>query len=183
MVVTSYPSGVKTSQYNGLSDVDSIGLLKRSIPALDGSHRRGHSRYDRRRDGFPAHSVLRDEAEGLTDDGWDDHCVILRGPTYFSAAMGPRIRSLRPPADSFDQPLCIDRCVLCLRFCEGDVAIVLLSNCARSRRRHECGDDAGACYRFVRHILGPAVARYSRRLSVLGERALRVEVASRVQTA
>src|SRR5262249_17353769 len=196
---------------NGVFYVYSIGLLKRSIPALDGSYRSRHSRYDRRRDGFSAHSVLRVEAEGFTYDCRDDHCVVLFGSTYFSAIIGPGIGSLRPPADSFDQSVCIDGRVLRIRFCECDVAIVPVPDCARSWRRHhrcsssirqrygsagrprtiawlafgrhECRNDARAGDRFVRHILGPPMARHPRRLSMLDECALRVEVASRIQTA
>src|SRR5262245_32517571 len=130
------PLAVKTTQYNGVFYVYSIGLLKRSIPALDGSYRSRHSRYDRRRDGFSAHSVLRVEAEGFTYNCRDDHCVVLCGSTYFSAIMGSGIGSLRPTADSFDQSVCIDGCVLRIRCCECDVAIVPVPDCARSWRRH-----------------------------------------------
>src|SRR5215813_3661425 len=183
----------------------------RSIQAVDSLNCGSHRRHDRRRDGFPADSVLWVEVPCFGGHDRGDHFLVLYRATDFGAALGPRFRSLRQEAGASGRSWRFDCGVRGIRVCEFHLALVFVPHCARPRRRHDgrasgvCQryDSAGgsrplarlafcwnqrrhhdrACYRIFRDLLGAAVAGLLCCGIVLRKRSVRLEVAAGIEAA
>src|SRR5215471_9665226 len=103
----------------------------RSIQAVDGLNCGSHRRHDRRRDGFPADSVLRAEVSCFGGNDRGDHLLLLYRATDFGAALGTRFRSLRQEAGTTGRTWRFDRGIRCVRLCEFHLAPVFVPHCAR----------------------------------------------------